>query len=286
MEQQTSTSDRAVASSPGARPARSLAIAARSTIFNAVFYVNLILLMVFGLPSVLMGRGPATFMARAWARTSLWWLKLICGTKVEFRGLERIPPGGLVVAPKHQSILETFALVLAVDNFSYVHKRELTWIPLFGWYLGAVEQISINRSSGSTALSQVTNGVAEFLNLGRRILIFPEGTRRPVGAPPAYKYGVTHLYTTLTTRVVPVALNTGLFWPRRSFLRYPGVAIIEFLPVIEPGLSREEFSQRLEDAVEDGVRALVDEALRIDPTLSALVQASDIGQRPDARKSA
>ena len=286
MEQQTSTSDRAVASSPGARPARSLAIAARSTIFNVVFYVNLRLLMVFGLPSVLMGRGPATFMARAWAKTSLWWLKLICGTKVEFRGLERIPAGGLVVAPKHQSILETFALVLAVDNFSYVHKRELTWIPLFGWYLGAVEQISINRSSGSTALSQVTNGVAEFLNLGRRILIFPEGTRRPVGAPPAYKYGVTHLYTTLNTRVVPVALNTGLFWPRRSFLRYPGTAIIEFLPVIEPGLSREEFSQRLESAVEDSVRALVDEALRTDPTLSALVQASDIGQRADARKSA
>lgn len=286
MEQQTSTSDRAVASSPGARPARSLAIAARSTIFNVVFYVNLILLMVFGLPSVLMGRGPATFMARAWARTSLWWLKLICGTKVEFRGLERIPPGGLVVAPKHQSILETFALVLAVDNFSYVHKRELTWIPLFGWYLGAVEQISINRSSGSTALSQVTNGVAEFLNLGRRILIFPEGTRRPVGAPPAYKYGVTHLYATLNARVTPVALNTGLFWPRRSFLRNPGTAIIEFLPVIEPGLSKEEFSQRLEDAVEDGVRALVEEALRIDPTLSALVQTSDVEQRADARKSA
>lgn len=279
MEQHTSTADRGVASS------RRLAIAARSTLFNVVFYVNLIVLMVFGLPSVLMGRGPATFMARAWARTSLWWLKLICGTKVEFRGLERIPPGGLVVAPKHQSILETFALVLAVDNFSYVHKRELTWIPLFGWYLGAVEQISINRSSGSTALSQVTTGVDEFLNLGRRILIFPEGTRRPVGAPPAYKYGVTHLYTTLNARVMPVALNTGLFWPRRSFLRNPGVAIIEFLPVIEPGLSREEFSQRLEDAVESGVRALVDEALRVDPTLHALVQAPDIGQRADARKS-
>lgn len=286
MEQRTGTSDRGVAMSPISGAARRLTIAVRSSIFNIVFYVNLILLMVIGLPSVLMGRGPATFMARAWARTSLWWLRLICGTKVEFRGLERIPPGGLVVAPKHQSILETFALVLAVDNFSYVHKRELTWIPLFGWYLGAVEQISINRSSGSTALTQVTNGVAEFLNLGRRILIFPEGTRRPVGAPPAYKYGVTHLYTTLDARVTPVALNTGLFWPRRSFLRNPGTAIIEFLPVIEPGLSKEEFSRRLEDVVEDGVRALVDEALRIDPTLSALVQAPDAEQRADARKSA
>lgn len=285
MEQRTSTSNSDAALSPTAESASRLSIAARSTIFNVLFYVNLIVLMVIGLPSVLMGRGPATFMARTWARTSLWLLRSICGTRLEFRGLERIPPGGLVVAPKHQSILETFALVLAVDNFSYVHKRELTWIPLFGWYLGAVEQISINRTSGSTALTQVTNGVAKFLNLGRRILIFPEGTRRPVGAPPAYKYGVVHLYTTLNARVMPVALNTGLFWPRRSFLRNPGTATIEFLPVIEPGLSKEDFAMHLEAAVEDGTRALVDEALRIDPTLESLVQASDFEKRPDARKS-
>lgn len=251
---------------------RRASIVIRSTVFNILFYVNLICLMVCGLPSVLMGRGPATFMARAWAKTSLWLLKHICGTTVEFRGLDLMPAGGLVVAPKHQSMLETFALTLAVDNFSYVHKRELTWIPLFGWYLWAVDQISINRTSGSTALTQVASGVAEFLKLDRRILIFPEGTRRPVGAPPKYKYGVTHLYSALNARVMPVALNTGLFWPRRSFLRNPGVAIIEFLPVIEPGLPREEFSQRLQDAIESGTQALVDEALRVDPTLGTLVQ--------------
>ncbi|MCB1534558.1 MAG: 1-acyl-sn-glycerol-3-phosphate acyltransferase [Rhodoblastus sp.] len=264
--------------------ARRASIVVRSTIFNVLFYVNLICLMVCGLPSVLMGRGPATFMARAWARTSLWLLRHICGTTVEFRGLDQMPPGGLVVAPKHQSMLETFALTLAVDNFSYVHKRELTWIPLFGWYLWAVDQISINRTSGSTALSQVANGVAEFLKLDRRILIFPEGTRRPVGAPPKYKYGVTHLYSTLNARVVPVALNTGLFWPRRSFLRNPGVAVIEFLPVIEPGLPREEFTQRLQDTIEDGTRALVEEALSVDPTLGTLVR--DIDSASQASRTA
>ncbi|MCB9997759.1 MAG: 1-acyl-sn-glycerol-3-phosphate acyltransferase [Hyphomicrobiales bacterium] len=255
--------------------ARRASIVVRSTIFNILFYVNLICLMVCGLPSVLMGRGPATFMARAWAKTSLWLLKHVCGTTLEFRGLDRMPPGGLVVAPKHQSMLETFALTLAVDNFSYVHKRELTWIPLFGWYLWAVDQISINRTSGSTALTQVANGVAAFLKLDRRILIFPEGTRRPVGAPPKYKYGVTHLYSSLNARVVPVALNTGLFWPRRSFLRNPGVAVIEFLPVIEPGLPREEFSQRLESAIENGTQALVEEALSVDPALGALVRDNE-----------
>lgn len=278
--------DRSPAPASTAGVQRRISIAIRSTIFNVLFYVNLICLMVGGLPSVLMGRGPATFMARAWARTSLWLLKVVCGTKLEFRGLERIPPGGLVVAPKHQSILETFALTLAVDNFSYVHKRELTWIPLFGWYLWAVDQIAINRSSGSTALTQVANGVAAFLKLDRRILIFPEGTRRPVGAPPKYKFGVTHLYLTLGARVVPVALNTGLFWPRRSFLRNPGVAVIEFMPVIEPGLTRDEFSQRLQVAVEDRTRALVEEALRLDPSLGALVQSSGPEPAAGAEQSA
>ncbi len=266
--------------------ARRASVAMRSTIFNVLFYVNLIVLMVGGLPSVLMGRGPATFMAKTWARTSLWLLQAICGTKVEFRGLDLMPAGGLVVAPKHQSMLETFALVLAVDNFSYVHKRELTWIPLFGWYLWAVDQISINRSSGSTALNHVTNGVAAFLKLDRRVLIFPEGTRRAVGARPAYKYGVTHLYTTLNARVVPVALNTGLFWPRRSFLRNPGTAIIEFLPVIEPGLPKEEFSDRLEEAVESGTRRLVEESLRLDPALGALIQTDNYDSGLTAQRSA
>ena len=261
-------------------------IVIRSTIFNILFYVNLIVLMVGGLPSVFMGRGPATFMAKTWARTSLWLLKVICGLRVEYRGLERMPPGGLVVAPKHQSMLETFALVLAVDNFSYVHKRELTYIPMFGWYLWAVDQISINRSSGSTALNHVTNGVAAFLKLDRRVLIFPEGTRRAVGAPPAYKYGVTHLYATLNTRVMPVALNTGLFWPRRSFLRNPGVAVIEFLPVIEPGAPTEEFARLLQDAIEQGTQGLVDEALRLDPALGIVVRPMEAREEAATQRSA
>ena len=255
-------------------------LALRSLLFNIAFYVNLIVAMIVGMPTMLMGRKGVFALARYWGRSSLWLARVLCNLDVEYRGVERIPQGPILIAPKHQSMLETFALTLAVDNFSYVHKRELTWIPLFGWYLWAVDQISINRSSGATALTQVTNGVAEFLRLNRRILIFPEGTRRPVGAPPRYKYGVTHLYVTLNAPVMPVALNTGLFWPRRSFLRNPGVAIIEFLPIIEPGLSREEFSQRLQDAVEGGTRALVEEALRTDPALGVLVRNSG----PDLRQ--
>jgi 1-acyl-sn-glycerol-3-phosphate acyltransferase len=242
-------------------------IAFRSTIFNIAFYINIIVLMVAGLPSVLMGRGPAIFMARTWARTSLWLLRVICGTTVEFRGTDLIPPGGVVIAAKHQSILETFALIVNVPDFAYVFKRELNWIPLFGWYLMAVEQIAIDRSSGSTALTQVTNGVARFLKENRSIFIFPEGTRRPVHAPPAYKHGVTHLYVTLDAPVMPVALNTGLFWPRRSFLRKPGVAVIEFLPIIQPGLQKDEFATLLQETIETRTDMLVADALRRDPSL-------------------
>lgn len=260
------------ASAPRRAPQGRLSLIVRSAIFNVLFYVNLIVLMIVGLPSVVMGRKAAMGMARAWAASSLWLLRVICGTRVEFRGVDLIPKDGVVIAPKHQSMLETFALVLKVPDFSYVFKRELKWIPLFGWYLAGVEQIAIDRSSGATALTQVANGVAGFLKAKRAIFIFPEGTRRPVGAPPRYKFGVTHLYLTLNAPVMPAALNTGLFWPRRSFLRRPGVAVIEFLPIIEQGLSKEEFSQRLQDTIEMRTNALVDEAVRADPSLASVIK--------------
>jgi 1-acyl-sn-glycerol-3-phosphate acyltransferase len=245
-----------------------LSLIIRSTVFNILFYINIVALMTFGLPSVLMGRHAAMFMAKLWARTSIWLLKAICGVTTEFRGVENIPRGGVVIAAKHQSLFETFALIVHVPDFAYVFKRELNWIPLFGWYLKAVEQIAIDRASGSTALVQVTEGVESFLEDGRAILIFPEGTRRPVGAPPRYKHGVSHIYATLNARVVPVALNTGLFWPRRSFLRRPGVATIEFLPPIEPGLSKEDFAELLQETIESKTDELVADAIGRDATLA------------------
>ncbi|MDE2365123.1 MAG: 1-acyl-sn-glycerol-3-phosphate acyltransferase, partial [Hyphomicrobiales bacterium] len=156
--------------------ADSVLVVVRSAVFNVLFYINVVVLMVGGLPSVLMGRKAAMFMAKLWARTSLWLLRIVCGTRMEFRGLDRIPHDGVVIAAKHQSILETFALVVHVPDFAYVFKRELNWIPLFGWYLKAVQQIAIDRSSGSTALNQVTNGIKAFLADKRAIFIFPEGT--------------------------------------------------------------------------------------------------------------
>ena len=150
----------------------------------------------------------------------------------------------------------------------------------------SMRPIAINRKAGGSAVNQVVSQGKERLDEGRWILIFPEGTRRAVGAPPAYKYGVTHLYTTLNARVMPVALNTGLFWPRRSFLRKPGTAVIEFLPVIEPGLSKEAFSEKLQAAVESGTERLVEEALRFDPALAMAAPARNSDSGAPAQRSA
>lgn len=243
-------------------------VAIRSTIYNIAFYINLVALVVFGLPTIFFGRHAVFGLARAWARNSIWLLEKICGTRLEFRGVENIPEGGVIVAAKHQSIFETFALTLKFPDFSYVLKRELTWIPFFGWLLKGAEQIGIDRASGKAALLQVTARATELMSNHRALFIFPEGTRRPVGAPPRYKQGVVHIYRTTGAPCLPVALNTGVFWPRRSFLRKPGVAVIEFLPLIAPGFEDDAFARRLQDDIETATDALVAEALRANPALT------------------
>ncbi|MBL8590898.1 MAG: 1-acyl-sn-glycerol-3-phosphate acyltransferase [Methylobacteriaceae bacterium] len=243
-------------------------LALRSLVFNVAFYVNLIAAMLVGLPTMLMGRRAVMSLARYWGRSSIWLARLICGLDVEYRGVSNIPKGAILIAPKHQSIWETFGLLEFFDDFSFVLKRELTWIPFFGWYLLAAEQIAINRSQGSSALAQVSAAAQRLFAEGRQVYIFPEGTRRPVGAPPAYKYGVAQVYASTGVKCLPVALNAGLFWPRRSFLRKPGKILVEFLPVIEPGLDARSFLAELTERLESATDRLVAESLARHPGLS------------------
>ena len=244
----------------------------RSALFNILFYANLIGLMLAGLPALAMNRHAVFSLARMWAKSSLWLLRVICGTNSEFRGIENIPEGGFIVAPKHQSIWETFALCLYVRDFSFILKRELTWIPVFGWYLKRAEQIAINRSTGSAALAEATARAKEILAADRQLFIFPEGTRRPVGAKPIYKYGVAHIYAQSSAPCLPVALNSGLFWPRRSFLRRPGTVVVEFLPPIAPGLERDAFFNLLRNNMEEATNRLIEEALTEHPELADVVE--------------
>jgi 1-acyl-sn-glycerol-3-phosphate acyltransferase len=236
-------------------------IALRSLLFNIAYFVNLIVLMILGSPSMFFGRHAVFFMARAWAVNSIWLLDKICGLKVEFRGLENMPQGGYILAAKHQSTLETFALVTKTPDFAIVLKKQLLFIPIFGQYLSASGQIAIDRSKGRSALAQIIEQAGAVLRAGRQVYIYPEGTRRPPGAEPAYKPGVAILYEATGAPCLPVAVNTGMFWGRRGFLRRPGTAVIEFLPVIPAGLPREEFFARLKDVIETASQRLMDEAL-------------------------
>jgi 1-acyl-sn-glycerol-3-phosphate acyltransferase len=251
----------------------------RSALFNFLFYANLIFLMIVGLPTLLFGRHAIFMLARLWSRSSLWLLQVICGLSAEFRGVENIPRGACIVAPKHQSFWETFALVPYMDDFSYVLKRELTYIPVFGWYLLRAEQIAIDRANVRTALRELAVRAKALFAEGRKLFIFPEGTRRAPGAPPAYKAGVAYVYDKAGVPCLPVALNAGLFWPRRRFLRFPGTIVVEFLPPIAPGMERGAFLHELEQRIESATARLIAEAARNQPA-SAVIASSEPSPRP------
>ena len=174
----------------------------------------------------------------------------ICGLRLEYRGIENIPPGALLIAAKHQSFLETFALLKYAPDFAIILKRQLTYVPPFGLYLIISQQIAIDRGRGRQALNQISAAAKSVFAAGRQVFIYPEGgTRRLPGAPPLYKHGAAALYVATEVPCLPVAVNTGLFWRRRGFLRRPGVAVVEYLPVIPPGLDRTAFSKR--SAIDD-----------------------------------
>lgn len=229
----------------------------RSVLFNICFYLNLCLHLLAALPTFFLPRRAILRVAQFWARTNLFLLRVICGIRIEWRGLERIPPGALLVAAKHQSVWETFALLPLFDDPTFILKRELMWLPLFGWYARKAAMIPVDRRRGSQALFAMSQRAREAIAAGRQIIIFPEGTRRPPGAEPRYKQGAAHLYGELGVTCLPIALNSGLFWPRRSFCRYPGTIVVEVLDPIAPGLDRRTFAERLEEEIETATARLV-----------------------------
>ena len=243
----------------------------RSLLFNTLFYLNLMVLMVVGLPTMLFGRRAIFALARLWGAISVWLLETTCGLRLEYRGIENIPPGALLIAAKHQSFLETFALLKYAPDFAIILKRQLTYVPLFGLYLIVSQQIAIDRGRGRQALNQISAAAKSVFAAGRQVFIYPEGTRRLPGAPPMYKQGAAALYAATEVPCLPVAVNTGLFWRRRGFLRRPGVAVIEYLPVIAPGLDRATFAKRLQASIETACDRLNAEAIAKDPSLAAVV---------------
>jgi 1-acyl-sn-glycerol-3-phosphate acyltransferase len=232
----------------------------RSLLFLAGFYVST---AVF-----LLGGSWLFFAPRSWAMEGLrlhglfctWLLKVICGTRMEVRGGEKLTVRPCLIVAKHQSAWDTFALIPVFRDPAIVLKEELKWIPFYGWFCVKFEHILVRRDRAAVALRQMVADAKDRAAQGREVFIFPEGTRRAPGAEPDYKPGYIALYEGLGVPCFPLALNSGLYWPRRSWFRYPGTIVVEILDPIPPGLPRAEFRQRLETALEAASDRLLLEA--------------------------
>lgn len=236
-----------------------MSIIVRSVVFNTVFYLALFVYLIVALPTLAMSRRVLIALVKNWARFNFWLLRTICDVHMRIDGLERIPHGPLLVASKHQSMWETFALMTVFEDPAFILKRELLWIPFFGWCARKAEMIPVDRGARSQALSAMTRRAKVEVERSRQLIIFPEGTRRAPGAEPKYKFGVVHLYSEIGVPCLPVALNSGLFWPRRSFRRFPGTIRVEILDPIPPGLDRHAFAARLQSDIETATARLVAE---------------------------
>lgn len=256
--------------------------ALRSALFLFLFYFVTFIMMVLGMPIFLLPRRWGWWIVPLWSHVMLFLLRWVIGMKVEFRGIENIPEGGFIVAAKHQSAWETFALIPFFPDPTYILKRELRWIPLFGWYTAKMDQIPINRGKRSAALAAMMEAAKVAIASGRQIFIFPEGTRRPAGAAPKYKYGIAHLYRDLNCPVLPVALNAGLYWPRNGKVLYPGTVLVEFLPAIEPGRPADKFYETIVDQIETASDRLIEEARAETPPSPVLKRVDWRRANPDA----
>jgi 1-acyl-sn-glycerol-3-phosphate acyltransferase len=242
---------------------------ARSLLFNILFYVTTTLFVVLGSPLFFAPRRWAMAALAVHGRFELWLLKIVCGIKLEVRGREKLPQGACLVAAKHQSAWETFGLIPLFRDPALLMKRELFWIPFHGWFSYKFGMIPVDRDKGPAALRRMVREAKLRVAQGREIIIFPEGTRRAPGAAPDYKTGVVLLYETLQIPCVPLALNSGAFWPRRSLALRPGTIVVEFLDPIPPGLPKGEFLDRLSRSIETASARLLVEARRKEPGLGA-----------------
>lgn len=229
----------------------------RSFLFNVGWYAGTTIIAIVGSPILLMPRRFVVAWSLFWIDFCLWWLRITCRLTHRVGGLENMPAGPVIFACKHQSSWETLAFSRLFPGAATVMKRELVLIPVVGWAMARVGNIAVERGDGSKALRGLVKQARATLAEGRSILIFPEGTRVAVGDERPYQVGTAALYRQLGVPVVPVALNSGLFWGRRKFIKRPGVIDVEILPAIPPGLSRDVFMTTLRERIEGATNRLV-----------------------------
>jgi len=222
----------------------------RTAIFLIWLYLLMVVMGLICLPSLL---GP-----RSWAQTCFWlWRRLIFfvlrwvgGVTWRVEGAENIPTGGALVASRHESMFETLAMWDILDDPAIILKKELKWLPIFGWWAQKLKNISVDRSAASKALRDMKRQAAQRANEGRQVLIFPEGTRMTPGETAEYKPGVAALYAAMDSPCVPVALHSGHVWRGFGFLKAPGEVVIRVLEPIPPGLDRKAFMSQLKSSID------------------------------------
>jgi 1-acyl-sn-glycerol-3-phosphate acyltransferase len=229
---------------------------AKAAAFNAAFVGWTVIIGLFGLPFLAAPRRAAMRFGRFWSAGVVILLRALVGLDYRVIGLDRVPAAGCIVAMKHQSAWDAIVMPLVLDDPAPVVKRELLLVPIYGWYMARAGAIAIDRKAGAAALRRMLAAAREVAAEGRPIVIFPQGTRVAPGASAPYQPGVFALYQALSLPLVPAAVNSGLFWGRRSFLKRPGHITVEFLEPIPPGWPRGPVMQELERRIEAATAAL------------------------------
>lgn len=230
----------------------------RSLVFNASIYVvMLICAIVFFIPA-LMSRDWAHRACDAWCVYVIWAARWMIRLHTEVRGTP--PTGEVMIAAKHQSFLDIILIYHAVPRAKFIMKRELMYAPILGQYALRIGCVPVDRGKRGAAIARMKDDVARGSADPGQLVIYPQGTRVAPGDHKPYKAGTGALYQQLGQPCVPVATNVGYFWPKRGFLRKPGVAIVEFLDPIAPGLDIKTFMSEIEDRIETASDRLLQEA--------------------------
>ncbi len=230
----------------------------RSLAFIAQMYVAMLIFSIVFFPWAVVSPSGAHAACHTYSRWVFWTLRWMTGLKTEVRGTP--PVGEVMIAAKHQSFLDIMLIYEAVPRGKFIMKRELMFAPLLGQYALRIGSVPVNRGKRGAAIAKMLADVKSGKQEGGQLIIYPQGTRVAPGVSKPYKVGTAALYEQLGQPCVPVATNVGVFWPRHGILRKPGLAVVEFLPEIPPGLPRDDFMTRLEAEVESASDRLMAEA--------------------------
>ena len=230
----------------------------RSLVFVVQMYVAMALLGLAFFPWALVSARGARMACKLFCRWVRWSAKWMVGLRTEIRGAP--PEGEVVIAAKHQSFLDIILIFGAVPAGKFIMKRELMWAPVLGQYALRIGCIPVNRGKKGAAIKKMVEDVARGAAQPGQLIIYPQGTRVAPGLAAPYKIGSGAIYAAVSQDCVPAATNVGVFWPKRGILRRPGTAVVEFLPPITAGLTRDAFMVQLEHDIEAASDALLQEA--------------------------